>query len=316
MTQAMPSRTWNPTIVRKTGSVDGIWMPRMSVMAPGKKRPVVIQSLSRACPHQSRERRYGTQVRFQQSGKHLFASGLAGFDPPRALRAQLRSTVLLQIRCKLVERLLVSDLRHPAPKFEHEIQVIKIQRLGRMFSFHVTIPVEKRALGLLAEIVERLGDVHQRISRKRALKVQNTGEAHGPCCDRGKQVPGVQVIVAKHRAGASVKELLALCDISCNPLREAGRTAPVCELPELPLELVCQVGVIGRMGCPYVLGADIAERFHGDAMKLAEQPSDLRVSGAELLRGQSALQPTEYRTVELGHHDEVEVKQPLRFVRE
>ena len=35
----------------------------------------------------------------------------------------------LQVQGKLVERLLISDLRHPAPKFEHEIKVIEIQRL-------------------------------------------------------------------------------------------------------------------------------------------------------------------------------------------
>src|SRR4029450_532771 len=99
--------------------------------------------------------------------------------------------------------------------------------------------------------------------------------------------------------------------MSCNPLREFGLATALGEFLQLPLKLMCQVVVMGRMRRPYAFWTDIAEGFHRDAVKLAKQPADLCVSGIELLRSQGLFQLPQSRTVELAHENEVEPYQPL-----
>jgi hypothetical protein len=63
-----------------------------------------------------------------------------------------------------------------APKLEHEIKVIEVQRLGPMPASHVAIPAEKRCLGVIGQVVEGFGNIHQRIAGKGSFKIQDTGQ--------------------------------------------------------------------------------------------------------------------------------------------
>lgn len=92
--------------------------------------------------------------------------------------------------------------------------------------------------------------------------------------------------MAKHRTLAGVEDLVALCDVACDPPRQIVRAAARCKLLELPLELAGQVGMVRCMGGPYAIRADIAERVHANPVKLTKQLSDLYVNVGQLLRVQ------------------------------
>ena len=51
---------------------------------------------------------------------------------------------------------MVSDLGHPAPKFEHEIEMIEVQHLGPPRPSGFAISFKQSAFGLLVDIVKRL----------------------------------------------------------------------------------------------------------------------------------------------------------------
>ena len=193
--------------------------------------------------------------------------------------------------------------------------MIEIEGLAPVLPVHVAIALEQRTPRPVVEIIERLGDIHQRIAGKRPFKIQNARELHAGWRDRGEQIPGVQVIVAKHGLRTGVEELCAVRKIQGYLARERRIAAPCDEFIELPLELVCQVGVIGRMRRQYAGRADVTEGVHGDAVKLAEQLSDLHIGGDQLLRWQGLLQRTQTCAVHPVHDDEAEIKQLSGIVR-
>lgn len=113
----------------------------------------------------------------------------------------------LQVQCKSVERLLVSDLGHPAPEFEHKIEVIKVQRLLPVLSSRVAVTLEQCVARPRIEIIECLGHIDQGISRQRPLKVQNTGKPNIALRNLGKQVSRVKIVMAEHRTGAFAEKV-------------------------------------------------------------------------------------------------------------
>jgi hypothetical protein len=48
----------------------------------------------------------------------------------------LRGAAAFQVQSQPFQRLPISDLGHPAPKFENEVQMIEIERLRPVFSVH------------------------------------------------------------------------------------------------------------------------------------------------------------------------------------
>src|SRR5262245_41702084 len=68
------------------------------------------------------------------------------------------------------------------------------------------------------------------------------------------------------------------------------------------------------MSRPYPIRANVAECFHGCAMELAQQPTDLHVSRDQLLGRQRRFDSAQDRTLKLCHQDEVETEQLFRVV--
>src|SRR5690349_16249831 len=78
--------------------------------------------------------------------------------------AKLRGAVSHQLLSQLGKPLRLSDLRHPAPEFEHEVEMIERKCLGPVVPAHHAITIKYGASGLFVQIIERLGDVHQWIA--------------------------------------------------------------------------------------------------------------------------------------------------------
>lgn len=124
-----------------------------------------------------------------------------------SLAAVLVRRITLQVQGKFVERLLVSDLGHPTPKFEYKIQVIKVQRLLPALSSRVAITLQHCVFRLRIEIIECLGHIHQGIARQRPLKVQNTGKPNIALRNLGEHVSRVKIVMAEHRIRAFAEEV-------------------------------------------------------------------------------------------------------------
>ena len=120
--------------------------------------------------------------------------------------ALIRRTTL-QVHCKSAERLLIPDLGHPAPEFEHKIEVIKVQRLLPVLSSCVAVTLEQCVSCPRIKIIECLGHIHQGISRQRPLKVQNTGKPNIALRNLGKHVSRVKIVMAEHRIRAFAEEV-------------------------------------------------------------------------------------------------------------
>ena len=172
--------------------------------------------------------------------------------------------------------------------------MIEIQSLGPTPSSHIAILFKKGGLGFIGQVIEGLGNVHQRITRNGSFKVQNTGEPYRSFCNLGQQVSSVQIVIAEHRMSALVQEVRPLRNICRDPPRKADRAAAVCEFLELSIELEGQIGPISRVLCPYSVWTDIAECLHWDPMKFLQQLPYLGIGGDELLRCQCRLEPPQY----------------------